>query len=369
MIVVHVITCLNDGGAEAILFRLIQELPDDNHIVVSLSGLGKYGDLLQSIGIEVIDLDMTTLGRKLSAVYRLARIIKAIVPDAIQTWMYHADFIGGAAARIAGFNNIIWGLHNSVVTTRGNPLPRYVMIRANALLSHVIPRRIISCSQTALLAHKNIGYAARKIFFIPNGYPLDTFYPDQKARLQIRTEFDVAEGEVLIAMIARFDPQKDHLNLLNALAILKQTHSFRCLLVGKGLDRYSQLNSEIETRGLGKYVLLVGQRNDIPRIMNALDICVNASFAEAFPNVLCEAMACGVPCVATDVGDSAFIVGDTGWIVPPRSPDKLAAVLVRAIAALPEPVRQHAARQRISDNFSIEKMAKAYRAAWSKETI
>ena len=115
MKIVHVITSLDDGGAEAVLFRTIQNLPEDEHIVVSLLGLGKYGKLLQSIGIEVIDLEMTTVGRKLTAVFRLTRLLGLIAPDTIQTWMYHADFVGGVAARMAGVNNVVWGLHNSLV--------------------------------------------------------------------------------------------------------------------------------------------------------------------------------------------------------------------------------------------------------------
>jgi glycosyltransferase involved in cell wall biosynthesis len=368
MKIVHVITCLNDGGAEAVLFRTIQSLPHDEHFVVSLAGLGKYGDLLKNRGVEVVDLDMTTLGRKLSAIYRLAGLIKSIAPDTIQTWMYHADFVGGIAARMAGFRNIAWGLHNSMVAASDNPLPRFALIRLNALLSHVIPKWVISCSKAALVAHRGIGYHSRKLVFIPNGYPVDAFFPDQKARMQTRADFGVVADEVLLGMVARLDPQKDHLNLLNALAILKESNTFKCLLVGKDLDQGSQLRPEIESRGLGDHVLLVGQRADIPNIMNALDVfCLSSAFSEAFPNVLCEAMACGTPCVTTDVGDSAFIVDNTGWVVPPRSPERLAAALVSAIANLPDPGRQAAARRRIVENFSVERMAEAYRSVWSEE--
>lgn len=367
MKIVHIITCLDDGGAEAVLFRLIQSLPHDIHIVVSLSGLGKYGDMLRRIGTEVIDLDMTTFTRKFSAFFRLAGLIRSISPDAIQTWMYHADFVGGVAARMTGFRNIAWGLHNSMVAASDNSLPRFALIRLNALLSHVIPEWVVSCSQAALLAHQGIGYSSRKLVFIPNGYPVDTFRPDRKTRMQTRAEFGVVDGEVLLGMVARFDPQKDHLNLLNALAILKQSKSFKCLLVGKGLDQDSQLRPEILSRGLCDYVLLVGQRGDISNVMNALDIfCLSSAFSEAFPNVLCEAMACCTPCVTTDVGDSALIVGDTGWVVPPRSPERLAAALVNAIMDLPDPGRQGAARRRIVENFTVEKMSEAYRSIWSK---
>lgn len=365
MKIVHVITCLNDGGAEAVLFRTIQSLSKDEHFVVSLAGVGKYGDLLKKFGVEVFDLEMTTWGRKFSSIYRLTGLIKSIAPDAIQTWMYHADFVGGVAARMAGFRNIAWGLHNSMVAAIDNSLPRFALIRLNALLSLAIPKCVVSCSKSALVAHRGIGYHSRKLIFIPNGYPVDAFRPDQNARMQTRLSLGVLGEDVLLGMVARLDPQKDHLNLLNSLVILKRTHSFKCLLVGKDLDQDSKLRPEIESRGLSDDVLLIGQRTDIPDIMNALDIFCLSSYAEAFPNVLCEAMACGTPCVTTDVGDSAFIVGDTGWVVPPRSPELLAAALVSAIATLPDPARQAAVRRRIVENFSVERMANAYRSVWS----
>ncbi|MCI5134752.1 MAG: glycosyltransferase [Candidatus Electrothrix sp. AW2] len=366
MKIVHIITCLDDGGAEAVLFRLVKELKHDKHLIVSLSGLGKYGALLQSIDVNVIDINMTSLAGKLSAFYRLVRLIKSYSPDVVQTWMYHADFFGGVAARVAGVKNISWGIHNSAVTAKDNPLVRWAMIRITSLLSYIIPNQIVSCSQAALFAHQAIGYDARKFTFIPNGYPVNIFYPDPKAGLRCRAEFGITEGEVLLGMVARFDPQKDHLNLLDALAFVRHSNNFKCLLVGKGVGQNSQLCSEIKKRGLEDYVVLAGQHDDIPKIMNALDICcLSSAFSEAFPNVLCEAMACGTVCVTTDVGDSAFIVGDTGWVVPPRSPEQLAEAITEAIHGLPHVERQIAARRRIVEKFSDEKMVKKYRSVWN----
>lgn len=238
------------------------------------------------------------------------------------------------------------------------------MIRINSVLSHFVPKWIITCAQTALTAHNGIGYNSGKLIFVPNGYPIDILQPDHNARFVTRAEFAVQECEVLLGMIARLDPHKDHLNLLNALAILKLTHSFKCLLVGKSMGPDSPLRREIVTRGLDEQILLVGQRGDIPAIMNALDICVNSSCTEAFPNALCEAMACGTPCVATDVGDSAYIIGDTGWCAPAGTAELLAFALDKAITTLPDPERRHAARHRIVEHFSVEKMASVYRSVW-----
>lgn len=367
MKVLHVITCLNDGGAEVALFRLIANTPHFHHCVVSLAGLGKYGVLLKEIEVDVVDLDMGSFAKKFSAVFRLAYLVRLIRPDVIQSWMYHADLIAGIAGRLVGFKNITWGLHNSTVSLGDNTLQRFALIRLNAILSYVIPNTIVSCSQAALYAHRDIGYNAKRLLFVPNGYPVGTFFPDEKTRRKTRVDFGVDDDEVLLGMVARLDPLKDHINLLNSLAILKETQKFKCLLVGTGLEPDSQLLPEIESRGLGDYVLLVGPRADIPGVMNALDVYVSSSWSEAFPNVLCEAMACGVPCVVTDVGDSAFIVGDTGWIVPRRSPEQLAASLVCAIANLADTERKAAARRRIVEKFSIDRMAELYRLVWTRK--
>ncbi len=364
MKICHVINGLDEGGAETVLFRLIESSPDLDHVVVSLSGWGKYGGALQSIGVDVIDADMGTSGRKLLGFKALVRLIKGIEPDAIQTWMYQSDLLGGIAGRIAGCRNVAWSIHNSMVGVSGQPLGRFAIIRICALLSHLIPRAIVSCSQVALRAHEGIGYSDRKLVFVPNGCPIDIFYPRAMARNRIRTEFGVGQSEVLLGIVARLDPQKDYENLLNALEILKGSNHFKCLLIGAGLDAHSRLLPGIESRGLLRHVRLVGQRSDIPDVMNALDIFVLSSRTEAFPVVLTEAMACGIPCVTTDVGDSGCIVGDTGWVVPPQSPMRLARALSEAVTSLPDHVRQAAARRRIVDNFSVEGMAEAYRRVW-----
>jgi glycosyltransferase involved in cell wall biosynthesis len=174
-------------------------------------------------------------------------------------------------------------------------------------------------------------------------------------------------------MVGRFDPQKDHPNLLGALAELKgKGHAVRCALVGKGLDRANaSLMGSITGFGLSpdRELLLLGQRNDISTVMNALDIhLLSSAYGEAFPNVLAEAMACGTPCVTTDVGDAALIVGETGWVVPPRDSKSLAHSIRSAIKLSQDQpgwkVRQMACRKRIDTEFSIERMVCAYRDVW-----
>jgi glycosyltransferase involved in cell wall biosynthesis len=195
--------------------------------------------------------------------------------------------------------------------------------------------------------------------------------PDSRARARLRKQWGYEQNEVLLGMVARFDPHKDHDNLFKALAILKQIRpEWICLLAGHGMTADNpELASLIRTLGLEHDVLLKGERHDIPDLMNALDIHVLSSVSEGFPNVIAEAMACGTPCVATDAGDASLIVGTTGWIVPPRNPIKLAHALEVAMLAHDTPnawkKRQVACRRRIEKKFPITGMVTAYNRAWA----
>ena len=172
-------------------------------------------------------------------------------------------------------------------------------------------------------------------------------------------------------MVARWDPQKDHANLLAAAARLARGgRDFRCVLVGRGMERNNHtLWQLISALGLAGKLILLGARNDIPDVMNAIDLHVLSSQAEAFPNVVAEAMACGTPCVVTGVGDASFIVGDAGWVVPPRDLNALADTIEKAIAAIEGPQREaisKACRQSVVDAFGIERMTAAYLDIWQR---
>lgn len=374
-IVAHIITGLNDGGAEAALFRLCTADHETRHLVVSLMGPGKYGPLLEQAGVPVLSLDMPQGKIRLAALWRLRKFLVDTRPDAVQTWMYHADFLGGIVARTAGIRNLCWGIHNTTLT-RGESASTTILIsRLCAILSRFVPRAIICCAKKSAEVHADLGYRASIMQIVNNGYDLSHFCPDDRAGQAVRSELGL-DGETLIGFVARFDSQKDHRNLFRALRVLKsrgQTAS--CLLVGTGMDNSNDaLAAMVDEFGLSGQLLLLGRRDDVPAIMNALDLHILASLAEAFPNVLAEAMACGTPCVSTDVGDAAIILGDTGWIVPPGDIEAMAHAIGRALAELGSSTwqrRQQNARRRIESRFSIEQMVEGYRAVWfgeAKET-
>lgn len=365
-IILHVINSLDDGGAEAILFRLVIQEKEYKHIIISISGDdGKYRKLLTEAGEECILMRTENIFMKFLLIFKLAKIIKSIHPHAVQTWMYQSNLIGGIAAIVAGVKNIIWGIHNSSISFSENKISRIFVVYVNAIASHFVPKKIVSVSHSGAYNHKKIGFK-KNIFIINNGYPTDFFYPDLEKKKIIRKELNIKNSSIVIGNVARLDPQKDHINLLNAISILKKNCSldisFICILVGKGVD---SLSLEIKKRGLEKYVLLLGQRSNMDYIMNLFDIYVCSSATEAFPNTLCEAMACGVPCVTTDVGDSSYIVGETGWVVPPNSPEQLSSSLFLAMTDHLIKNRKIAARRRIVERFNIKNMSDLYLNVWS----
>lgn len=372
-VVLHVITGLQNGGAEATLYRLCRHDIDDTHHVVSLTGPGKYGPLLEAAGVSVTCLDMPKGRVKIGALLKLWRLIRALRPDALQTSMYHADLLGGIVGRLAGIRNISWGIRHSTLSPAENARSTIVVARICARLSRYVPRQIVCCADKAAQVHAEIGYDAGRMRVIKNGYDLSIFRPAPATGNHFRESLGIGPGPV-IGFVARFVPEKDHDTLFRALELMKRRGPLpRCLLAGVGMDRdNAPLIAMLQARNLLDDVILLGPQNDIPALMNALDLHVMSSVSEGFPNVLAEAMACGTPCVSTDVGDASDIVGKTGWIVPPRDSEALASALLAALdeQAAPEwASRQAAARDRVETQFSIKKMVAQYRSVWFGDDV
>ena len=295
--------------------------------MVSLMGDAHYGPMLRQRGIEVFAINKPRGRVTLTGLLKLRRIIRAIDPDVVQTWMYHADLIGGLVARWAGVRGVVWGVRHSSVDAIGIAYSTRLTAHMCAFLSRWVPDAISCCSVRAAQYHQTIGYLERKFTVIPNGFDLSLFFPDEQKRDRTRREWGIGPDETLIGLVARWHDQKDHQTLLNSLSMLVDRHPhLRCVLVGSNMDRDNErLCAFVSKLGLSGRILLAGSRTDIPAVMNALDLHVlSSAYGEAFPNVVGEAMACGTPCVVTDVGDAAMIVGNTGWVVEPRDARALA---------------------------------------------
>lgn len=369
MKVVHIITGLNDGGAEGVLFRLCLNSTNNRHIVISLMDKGKYGPLLEDAGVSVYYLGMNPGRPSIKRFLKLVSLIRSEEPDAVQTWMYHADLFGGIAGRLVGVKNICWGIRNS--NPRINSKSTFIVSKLCALLSSLIPKKIICCGHEAAKVHADIGYEIKKIEVIQNGYDFNEFSTNSEARKLKREVLGATENCFLIGIVARYNIQKDHDNFLRSFSILAdQGLDVKAVLVGYGIDdSNAMLTSRIKELGIHDKVLLLGAQRNIPALMNAFDIHVISSVSEGFPNVVAEAMAVGTPCVVTDVGDAAEIVGDTGWVVPSRSSEKLSSAMMFAYDEWLNYSdkwlkRKESSKIKSHNDYSLETMVVKYHCAW-----
>ena len=364
--ITHIITGLYTGGAEMMLYKLLGGIDQKRFSsrVISLTGDGPIGDKIRSLGVTVQALGIRPTSPNPLVFLKLVSWLRRDCPDIIQTWMYHADLIGGLAAKLSGRILIVWGIRNTDLSPERTKRSTIWTARICARLSNWLPEKIVVCSETSKQAHIRIGYKAEKMVMLANGFDLELFRPDPQARVSVRDELGIPAHTLLIGLVARFDPQKDHWNFIQAASLLQVTHpEVHYLLCGGGITWENQeLSYLIKALNLGDKVHLLGLRDDVPRLTAALDIASTSSVGESFPNVVGEAMACAVPCVVTDTGDSAFIVGETGLVVSPKDPQALANAW-RYLVEMPFSEKDNlgiAARQRVAKYFSIPEIVAQY---------
>lgn len=372
MKIVHVITNLEIGGAEMMLYRLVEALDGQGHQahVVCLRNGGTLADQIEQLGIPVERLNMRRAAPNPAVVLRLAQILRRIEPDAVQTWMYHADLLGGLAAQMAGVP-IAWGLHHSTLSPAYNKRGTVLIARACARLSRRVPDAIVCCAEATRRLHAEFGYDASRMVVIPNGFDVDAFRPDPAARLSVREELGIAPDTPLVGILARFHPQKDHRTFVQAAGRLRAWRDdVHYLLAGGDITwDNSELVGRIEEAGIRDRCHLLGNRSDVSRLQASLDVaCLSSQGGEALPLTIGEAMASEVPCVVTDVGDAALLVGDTGHVVPTRDPEALAAACRELLDMSPieRSALGAAARRRIAEHYALPAIADRYVRLWEQ---
>ncbi len=360
MRLVHIITGLDIGGCELMLKRLIeahQGNPNYRHTVISLTHLGKVGEQLQALGVEVRTLGMRSPLDVPRVLWQLVRWLRASRPDIVQSWMYHADLLGGLAARLAGNRHVIWGVRCSAIPQRGLSVTQMIVFLCS-WLSRFLPSVIVCCAESARVAHAARGYDRSKMVVIPNGYDLSLFNRNPILRQQARAAFGFGDDDVVVGIVGRFDPLKDYRNFVLAATVLARKFELvKFLMVGRGIDSTNNvLKGWLAESEFAHQFVLAGERSDIPGCLAGMDVFCLSSSKEGFPNVVCEAMAMNVPCVVTDAGDAAEIVSDTGIVVAPRDSTALAGALQTMISkGVAERSRLgELARLRIEKHYSIE---------------
>ncbi|WP_350657496.1 glycosyltransferase [Psychrobacter sp. S1-30-MNA-CIBAN-0213] len=310
--VVHVIIGLNVGGAELMLKRLVlhsQKTGQFEHSVISLTDLGVIGSDLQDQGIEVYSLGMKSIASVPKVFLRLKKLLKELKPDVVQTWMYHADFLGGLAARSVGIDNIIWGIRTTDVS-QGASKQTVHLSKLCAKLSYYIPDSIVCAAHVSKDYHVGIGYDESKMMVIPNGFDLEALSSTEEDGLDIRRQFDLSPDDILIGSVGRFNPVKNQKLFVEvASTLIKDFPDLKFMLVGRDNDSENkELMSWVKQHNLVDNFRLLGQRNDVPKCLKAMDIFCLHSRTEGFPNVVGEAVLSDTTCVAVNVGDVGVLL-------------------------------------------------------------
>ncbi len=365
MHVVHVITGLYTGGAEMMLHRLVSApTPGMRSSVISLTGAGTLGPEIERRGVPIYPLGMNKSWTDMRKFRQLPGLLKRIAADLVQTWLYHSDLAGGLSAQRARIP-VVWNVRQSNLDRSLNKTTTLVLARICAVLSSRVPDAVIFCGEEARRRHEQIGYRNPRHIVIPNGIDLQKFYPSEDRRARVRHELGLDSNHLLVGLVGRYHPQKGHNDFLAVAARLAQAHpKSRVVLAGLGLDNSNTvLATEVEQLGLRRRVCMLGERVDIPEIMAALDLYVSTSLGEGWPNVIGEAMASEVPCVATDAGDSARVVGDTGVVVRPGDVAGCTAACSKLLGQSPDErkILGKKARRRIRELYDIRDIVVRYR--------
>jgi glycosyltransferase involved in cell wall biosynthesis len=362
--VAHLITGLETGGAERMLAQLAARMDQARFrsIVISMTDTGPMGRVIAEAGIPVSALGLRRGMPDPRGVLRLRQVLRAFRPDILQTWLYHADLLGLAARQLGFVPHLLWNIR--CTESIGSEAVRRILPWFSGR-----PDAVVVNSEAGRQFHIGLGYRPRRWALLPNGFDTAALRPDAAQRARRRAELGLGEAAIAIALPARYHPMKDHATFIAAAAqTAARVPNARFVLIGRGNEPGNRaLAAAIAASGVGEQIMLLGERDDLHALYPAFDIVtLSSAFGEGFPNVLGEAMSCGVPCVATDVGDAAEIIGGSGAIVPPHDPVALAAAWEGLAALAPEPRarRGEAARARIVEHFGLAGIVARYEALY-----
>lgn len=373
MKILHIIIGLNVGGAENALKRLIEShltTPNYQHSVISLTTIGKIGTQLQELGIKIYTLEITSFWNAPLKFLNLIKIIKNNQPDIVHSWMYHADLLGGIAAYLTK-HKIIWSIRNTHATVGSGTasFTKYIMLTC-AWLSKYIPKKIVCVANSAISSHNK--YDHSKMLVIPNGYDTEKIIKQSNniSRETFRSSLGIDSNAIVIGSVGRFNDYKDFPTFIETASLLLTAYdNLKFLLIGRNVDTNNNalmilINKTIDPSAF----LLLGERNDIPVCLKAMDIFCLHSISEGFPNVLGEAMCIGVPCITTDAGDAALMVRNAKLVSPISDPTALAEKVKSIITLSPEERHEIGAElQRIiKTDYSLQNMQQSYEKLYTE---
>ena len=362
--VMHVISGLHVGGAEMMLYRLMQSTKHQEPVVVSLKESGKIGDMICESGVPVHYIGLSRNPFSLFKLGAISNLIEQYQPDVIQSWLYAADLFASYMARRSK-RPAIWNIRQSETDWISSQFQIGCLQRLNAFLSNKMPDKIIYCAHAAKQAHENIGYEKSSGVVISNGIDTDKFVPNRDARKQVRSQWEVNDKTRVIGIVGRYDVLKNQHRFLRVFNQLLQTSNMplKAVMVGRGIDENNEgLMKNIKSLGLRKHCLLLGECSDIPSIMNGFDINLLTSNSEGWPNVLAEAMSCEIPSVSTNVSDVPHILGNSEYIANVDDEKALINACNKLLSMNNQQLRKvgKQCRQHIVKHFSLPKIIADY---------
>ncbi|HEY0687126.1 MAG TPA: glycosyltransferase [Steroidobacter sp.] len=365
--ILHVITGLEVGGAETVLAHVARASMESGQriLVAAIRGGGGIDDRLRAAGVPLVYVQRGSAPADSRVGFlQLLRECARFSPDVIVGWMYHGVVLAEVVGRSLGRSvPVVWNFRCTIDDSPNWPLPTRAIIRMLGYWSGRA-RKLIYNSEAGRQQHEQYGYACPRSIVIGNGVDTNRFAPDPQTRALLRAELGIGRDTVVFGHVARFHRMKAHPLLLEAAELANFSREVCIVMAGKDVDASNAALAEHVERLKRKCrVVLLGPRSDVHRLMNAFDVlCLTSSGGEGFPNVLAEAMSSGVPCISTDVGDAARIIGTTGSVVPPDDPRAFAVALERAASWSSEErhARASAARTLVVEKFSLQQMISAY---------
>jgi len=365
MRVLHIITGLGLGGAEMMLLKLLQasDRSTTEHMVLVLTDLDVLASDFRALDVSVQVLRISGLMSGLRGLWAASKLVIASKPDVVMTWLHHADLFGVMLKCLHPTVPLVWNLRCSKLSPEDLPKSNIILVRLLARLSFA-PTVVVANAHVGMEEHIRVGYKPRRWLVLPNGFDTRKFFPDDLARKKVRDQLGLVESDFVVGMVGRYHRMKGFDLFAKAADIAVQRSArLRFVLVGTDVSEENQeLVNMFKVAGIRSRVLLLGQRRDIPVVMNGFDILANTSTSEGFPNVVGEAMSCGLPCVVTDVGDSGIVVGQSGVRIPAGDVETLARAW-QDFAEMKEgalSVMKASARQRILDMYDISVVARRY---------
>jgi len=367
--VAHIIIALDIGGAERFLARLVKNTKGVQHTIICLTKLGVLGATLKEQGVNIIDLGLNRRNILFKSHFCLKNILSDISPDIVHTWMYHSDLLGGISAKLLGYK-VIWSIRNSELDNGGTILKR--MLRSLCgIISYILPDKIVCVAQKAKDVHVGCYYQEKKMVVIGNGFNTTTYSPSIQKRKHYREQLNIA-NKIVVGSIGRYTKAKNHkLFIKSMLLAMEKNDELVAILIGKDINtKNNELMSIISKSKNKKNFYFLGVQDDISGYLNCMDIFCLHSDTEGFPNVLGEAMSCGLACITTDVGDSKLILNNEIYTCPPGDYNKLSKSILKlsfmSVVNRIELGKNN--RINVKQNYSLDKVLDKYQILY-KEVV